>query len=42
MGLAISNSIIEAHGGKMMAENRPEGGARLGFAIPVLKGGKQS
>jgi two-component system sensor kinase FixL len=37
MGLALSNSIIEAHGGMMWAENRPEGGARVGFAIPVGK-----
>ena len=37
MGLAISNSIIEAHGGKMWAENKPEGGARVGFKLPVLK-----
>lgn len=36
MGLAIGNSIIEAHGGKMWAENRPEGGARVGFTLPVL------
>ena len=36
MGLAISNSIIQAHGGRMWAENRPEGGARVGFALPVL------
>ncbi len=35
MGLALSNSIIEAHGGKLWAENRPNGGARVGFAIPV-------
>ncbi len=35
MGLAISNSIIEAHGGRMWAENKPDGGARVGFAIPV-------
>jgi len=35
MGLAISNSIIKAHGGRMWAENRPEGGARVGFALPV-------
>jgi PAS domain S-box-containing protein len=35
MGLAISNSIIESHGGKMWAENRQEGGARVGFIIPV-------
>jgi C4-dicarboxylate-specific signal transduction histidine kinase len=36
MGLAISNSIIQSHGGKMWAENRPEGGARVGFSLPVL------
>lgn len=35
MGLAISNSIIQAHGGRMWAENGPDGGARVGFAIPV-------
>ena len=37
MGLAISNSIIVAHGGRMWAENRPEGGARVGFVLPVAK-----
>lgn len=37
MGLAISNTIIKAHGGRMFAENRPEGGARVGFAIPAIK-----
>jgi signal transduction histidine kinase len=39
MGLAISNSIVEAHGGRMWARNRPGGGAQVGFAIPVLDGG---
>jgi C4-dicarboxylate-specific signal transduction histidine kinase len=37
MGLGISTLIIEGHGGKMWAENRPEGGARVGFSIPVPK-----
>ena len=41
MGLAISKSIIESHGGKMRAENRDEGGARVGFTLPVLKEDKQ-
>jgi C4-dicarboxylate-specific signal transduction histidine kinase len=41
MGLAISNSIIEAHGGKMWAENKPEGGARVGFILPALKKGQK-
>jgi signal transduction histidine kinase len=35
MGLAVSHSIIVAHGGRMWAENVPDGGARVGFAIPV-------
>jgi len=37
MGLAISNSIIEAHGGKMWAENISTGGARVGISLPVWK-----
>jgi len=37
MGLAISDAIIQSHGGRMWAENRPEGGARVGFSIPVPK-----
>jgi PAS domain S-box-containing protein len=41
MGLAISSSIIEAHKGRMWAENLPGGGARVGFALPVLKGDQQ-
>jgi two-component system sensor kinase FixL len=36
MGLAISNSIVESHGGRMWAENRKEGGALVGFALPLL------
>jgi signal transduction histidine kinase len=37
MGLAIGNSIIKAHKGKMWAENKPERGARVGFIIPLYK-----
>ena len=33
MGLAISQTIVEAHGGRMWAENLPEGGARVGFTV---------
>ncbi len=36
MGLAISNSIVESHGGRMWAENRTEGGALVGFALPLI------
>jgi len=36
MGLAISNSIIESHRGRMYAENLSGGGARVGFKIPIM------
>jgi signal transduction histidine kinase len=35
MGLAISKSIIEAHGGRIWAENHPEGGATFIFELPA-------
>ncbi len=39
MGLAVSNSIVEAHGGRMWAQNLPVVGAHVGFALPVKKAG---
>ena len=30
---------IEAHGGSMRAQNRPDGGARVGFTLPVRERG---
>jgi len=36
MGLAISKSIIEAHGGRIWAENNPEVGATFVFELPVI------
>lgn len=36
LGLAISRTIIEAHGGKIWVENRPEGGARFCFQLPAV------
>lgn len=35
LGLAISKGIIEAHGGRMTAANRPGGGAAFQFALPL-------
>src|ERR1700694_3451734 len=34
MGLAISSSILEAHGGQIWASNKPEGGAPFSFSLP--------
>jgi signal transduction histidine kinase len=34
LGLAISRTIVEAHGGRIRAENRPDGGALIGFTLP--------
>ena len=37
LGLYICKNIIEAHGGKIWAENDPDGkGAIFRFALPVL------
>jgi C4-dicarboxylate-specific signal transduction histidine kinase len=35
MGLAIVRSIIEAHGGRVAAENADGGGARFYFHLPT-------
>jgi signal transduction histidine kinase len=36
LGLFISKSIIESHGGKIWAENNPDGkGATFTFSIPL-------
>ncbi len=34
IGLSISRTIVEAHGGKIWAENRPGGGAVFRFTLP--------
>ncbi len=36
LGLSISKEIIEAHGGKIWAENNPEVGAKFSFIIPIV------
>jgi signal transduction histidine kinase len=35
LGLAIAQGLVEAHGGRIWAENRPEGGASVSFTIPA-------
>jgi two-component system sensor kinase FixL len=35
VGLSISRSIIEAHGGRMWAETNPVGGATFRFTLPA-------
>jgi two-component system sensor kinase FixL len=36
MGLSLSRSIIEAHGGRIWVENNPEKGVTFYFEIPVV------
>jgi C4-dicarboxylate-specific signal transduction histidine kinase len=38
MGLAISRSIIAAHGGRLWAEANPDSGATLFFTLPAASG----
>ncbi|MGH7303624.1 MAG: sensor histidine kinase [Candidatus Rokuibacteriota bacterium] len=38
MGLAISRSIVEAHGGRLWAERRASGGLVLSFTLPAEVG----
>ena len=37
MGLSICCSIAQAHGGRIWAENIPEGGARISFTLPAAE-----
>jgi signal transduction histidine kinase len=41
LGLAITRSIVEAAGGRILAANRPQGGARFEIELPVRKTGRQ-
>jgi signal transduction histidine kinase len=35
LGLSIARGLVEAHGGRIWAEDRPEGGARVSFTLPA-------
>jgi len=35
LGLAIARGIVEAHGGRIWAENRLQGGAQVSFTLPA-------
>jgi two-component system sensor histidine kinase KdpD len=35
LGLAVARGLVEAHGGRIWAENRPRGGASFSFEIPA-------
>jgi two-component system sensor histidine kinase KdpD len=39
LGLAIARGLVEAHGGRLWATNRPEGGAAFTVALPISQPG---
>jgi nitrogen fixation/metabolism regulation signal transduction histidine kinase len=41
LGLAIVKKIVEEHGGRVEADNRPEGGGRVRVSLPLTDGTRQ-
>lgn len=35
LGLAVAKGLVEAHGGRIWVENRPDGGAKFVFTLPL-------
>ncbi|MBN8248471.1 MAG: PAS domain-containing sensor histidine kinase, partial [Verrucomicrobia bacterium] len=42
LGLPLSRTIVEAHGGRLWADHNPGGGARLLLTMPIASGGRSS
>ena len=38
LGLSIARTIVETYGGRIWAENPPDGGATFRFTLPLSKG----
>jgi two-component system sensor histidine kinase KdpD len=36
LGLTVSRGIVEAHGGRIWAEKRPDGGTILTLSLPII------
>ena len=36
LGLAVAKGLVEAHGGRIWAEKRPDGGVRFVFTLPLV------
>jgi signal transduction histidine kinase len=41
LGLAIAQGLVEAQGGQIWAENRPDGGTRVAFTLPLATTGER-
>ena len=41
LGLAIVKKIVEEHGGRVEADNPPEGGGRVRVSLPLTDGPRQ-